>query len=106
MSRKKGNIVRYSAAELEAMKAAGETDTDWKAAAMRPVPDGSDPDDATERIAWATTELPMPKRKAHTNLRIDADVLAFFRAQGRGYQTKINAVLRSYVEQVTHRKPR
>jgi len=106
MSRKKGNIVRHSAAELEAMKAAGKTETDWKAAAMKPVPDGSDPDDAIERIEWTTTELPMPKRKEHTNLRIDADVLAFFRGQGRGYQTKINAVLRSYVEQVTHRKPR
>ena len=106
MSRKKGNIVRYSAAELEAMKAAGKTQTDWKAAAMKPVPNGTNPDDVIDRIEWATTELPMPKRKEHTNLRIDADVLAFFRGQGRGYQTKINAVLRSYVEQVTHRKPR
>jgi uncharacterized protein (DUF4415 family) len=106
MSRKKGNIVRYSAAELEAMKAAGKTQTDWKAAAMKPVPNGTNPDDVIDRIEWATTELPMPKRKEHTNLRIDADVLAFFRGQGRGYQTKINAVLRSYVEQVTHRKTR
>lgn len=106
MSRKKGNIVRHSAAELEAMKAAGKTHTDWKAAAMKPFPDGSNPDDAMERIEWATTELPVPKRKEHTNLRIDADVLAFFREQGRGYQTKINAVLRSYVEQVGRRKPR
>jgi uncharacterized protein (DUF4415 family) len=106
MSRKKGNIVRYSAAELEAMKAAGKTQTDWKAAAMKPVPNGTNPDDVIDRIEWVTTELPMPKRKEHTNLRIDADVLAFFRGQGRGSQTKINAVLRSYVEQVTHRKPR
>ncbi len=88
------------------MKAAGKTETDWSAAAMKPVPNGSDPDDAMDRIEWATTELPMPKRKEHTNLRIDADVLAFFRGQGRGYQTKINAVLRSYVEQVTRRQPR
>ena len=106
MSRKKDNIVRHSVAELEAMKSAGKTQTDWEAAAARPLPDGSDPDDAMERIEWVTTELPMPKRKEHTNLRIDADVLAFFRGQGRGYQTKINAVLRSYVEQVTHHKPR
>ena len=106
MNRKKGNIVRHSEAELKAMKAAGKTRTDWKAAAMRPVPDGSDPEDAIERIEWSTTELPLPKRKEHTNLRIDADVLAFFRGQGRGYQTRINAVLRSYVEQVTGHKPR
>lgn len=65
------------------------------------LPDGADPDDAMEDIDWATTELPMPERKVHTNLRIDAAVLAYFRGQGRGYQTRMNAVLRSYVEQVT-----
>jgi uncharacterized protein (DUF4415 family) len=106
MSKKKENIVRYTAAELEAMKAAGKTHTNWKTAAAGPVPDGSNPDDAMERIEWVMTELPMPKRKEHTNLRIDADVLAFFRRQGRGYQTRINAVLRSYVEQVTRHKLR
>jgi len=106
MSKKKENIERHSADELQAMKAAGHTQTDWNAAARKPVPDGSDPDDAMEQVEWATTELPMPKRKEHTNLRIDADVLDFFRRQGRGYQTKINAVLRSYVEQMMHHKPR
>jgi uncharacterized protein (DUF4415 family) len=106
MNKKKGNIVRHTAAELGAMKAAGTTRTNWKAATAKPVPDGSNPDDAMERIEWATTELPMPKRKEHTNLRIDADVLAFFRRQGRGYQTRINAVLRSYVEHATRHKPR
>jgi uncharacterized protein (DUF4415 family) len=34
-------------------------------------------------------------------LRLDADMLEWFRAQGRGYQTKINAILRSYFEQHT-----
>ena len=31
-------------------------------------------------------------------LRLDPDVLKFFRKQGRGYQTTINAVLRKYME--------
>ena len=31
-------------------------------------------------------------------MRIDEDVLAWFRAQGPGYQTRMNAVLRAYVE--------
>lgn len=31
-------------------------------------------------------------------MRIDRDVLDFFKSQGRGYQTRINAVLRSYME--------
>jgi uncharacterized protein (DUF4415 family) len=36
--------------------------------------------------------------KVHTGLRIDADVLDWFKAQGRGFQTHMNAVLRAYVE--------
>ena len=60
---KKENIVRHSAAELHAIQAAGRIQTDWVAAAQKPLPDGSDPDDAMEHVDWATTELPMPKRK-------------------------------------------
>jgi uncharacterized protein (DUF4415 family) len=35
-------------------------------------------------------------------MRIDQDVLDFFRKTGRGYQTRINAVLRSYVSRMRH----
>ena len=34
--------------------------------------------------------------KTSISLRVDADVLDWFKAQGRGYQTKINAVLRAF----------
>jgi len=34
--------------------------------------------------------------KTSISLRVDADVLAWFKAQGRGYQTRINAVLRAF----------
>lgn len=47
---------------------------------------------------WDTAELQEPVPKTAISLRVDADVLAFFRAQGRGYQTRMNAVLKSYVE--------
>jgi uncharacterized protein (DUF4415 family) len=48
---------------------------------------------------WRTARVVFPQqtRKRHTGLRIDEDVLAWFRAQGRGYQTRMNAVLRAYV---------
>ncbi|MGQ0524379.1 MAG: BrnA antitoxin family protein [Betaproteobacteria bacterium] len=36
--------------------------------------------------------------KASISLRVDADVLEWFKAQGPGYQTKINAVLRAFKE--------
>lgn len=42
--------------------------------------------------------LPAVPRKTAVSLRLDADVLDWFRAQGAGYQTRINAVLRAYME--------
>ena len=39
-----------------------------------------------------------PGKKKQITLRLDPDVLAFFRKGGRGYQTTINAVLRKYVD--------
>lgn len=40
--------------------------------------------------------------KKQVTLRLDADVLAWFRAQGAGYQTRINELLREYMK--AHRK--
>lgn len=40
---------------------------------------------------------PAPPKQQIT-IRIDSDVLAWFRAQGRGYQSRINALLRAYME--------
>lgn len=37
-------------------------------------------------------------RKQQLTLRIDQDVIEFFKEQGRGYQTKINQLLRAYME--------
>ncbi len=49
------------------------------------------PDFFSEAIRW-------PGKKKQITLRLDPDVLAFFRKHGKGYQTIINAVLRKYVE--------
>lgn len=54
------------------------------------------PDFFANAILW-----PGPKKQI--TLRIDPDVLAFFRKTGKGYQTSINAVLRKYVEVVKSR---
>jgi uncharacterized protein (DUF4415 family) len=103
MATKRKGIVQFTSDELKSLRKAGKTGSDWRRAKRMPVPDGSDPDDAIEpvRMDWITTELPMPRRRAHASLRLDADMLEWFRAQGRGYQTKINAILRSYFEQHT-----
>lgn len=48
---------------------------------------------------WASARVVMPPPgKASVHLRLDTDVLDWFRAQGKGHLTRMNAVLRSYVE--------
>jgi uncharacterized protein (DUF4415 family) len=101
MSRKSGSTVKRTAAELRMMQRRGAIKSDWKLAAKKPLPSSRAADDAMEEIDWLTTELPKPRAKAHMTLRLDADVLVWFRAQGRGYQTRINAILRRYYEQHT-----
>jgi uncharacterized protein (DUF4415 family) len=58
----------------------------------------SDPDaQPTDAEFWKNAQLVMPERKIPITLRLDRDVLAWFRAQGRFYQTRINAVLKAYM---------
>lgn len=49
------------------------------------------PDFFANAVRW-------PGPKQQITLRLDPDVLRFFRKNGRGYQTTINAVLRKYME--------
>jgi len=46
--------------------------------------------------ARVNTSPPQPKKQV--TLRLDPEIIDFFRAQGPGYQTRMNQVLRSYVE--------
>jgi uncharacterized protein (DUF4415 family) len=48
----------------------------------------------------------MPAVKKLLSLRLDTDVVDWFRNQGPGYQTRINAVLRAFVTQQGKRKGR
>lgn len=60
--------------------------------------DLSDIPEASEEF-WRNARVVLPAgNKEPLSLRLDADILAWFKAQGRGYQTRINAVLRAYVE--------
>ena len=76
-----------------------ETKTDWprlrreRAAGEEPAKEAAEGD-----FDWTKATVVMPPTKSAISLRLDTDVLAFFKAQGRGYQTRINAVLRSYME--------
>ena len=49
------------------------------------------------RAAAKAAARPKPNKEP-VALRLDADVLAWFRSQGKGYQSQINAILRAYTE--------
>src|SRR5260370_6167408 len=50
-------------------------------------------------IDWSQAVLVMPPRKKAISIRIDPDVLDYFKNEGPGYQRRINPVLRSSVDQ-------
>ena len=57
----------------------------------------SDPDArATDEEFWKNARVVWPSRKAVVTMRLDSDLLEWFRQQ-RGYQTRINAILRAYM---------
>jgi len=61
--------------------------------------DCDDPDlQGLDKIDWSKATLVLPDPKAAISIRLDVDVLAFFKAGGAGYQSRINAVLRSYMK--------
>lgn len=77
--------------------------TDWeRLAALRDEDlDTSDiPEPTPEQFARAVLRKglkPVP-RKRQVTLRLDAEVLDWFKAQGKGYQSRINALLRAYMD--------
>ena len=77
-------VDRMSEAELDAAVAADRDDP------------GNDPE------FWDRAHLVFP-RKERVTLRLDADVLDWFCHQGRGYQARINAILRRHFEHSRNR---
>lgn len=73
---------------LRAMKERGELSA----------PDGDAADIDLPEGFWDEAELRLPKRKQQVNMRVDPDILDFFKAQGKGHLTRMHAVLRAYVD--------
>ncbi len=49
---------------------------------------------------WEEARVVVPPEKKRITIRLDRDVVDYFQSQGAGYQTRMNAVLKSYVEHV------
>ena len=56
---------------------------------------------------WSRARLVLPEAgKTQLTLRLDSDLVDWFKASGKGYQTRMNAVLRAYVEAMRNVKSR
>jgi uncharacterized protein (DUF4415 family) len=108
---RKENITRVTLDEILRKRARGEksltdharvdamTDEDIERA-MRDDPDWADLID----IDWSKAEMVEPAIKKALSIRLDQDVVDFFQAGGKGYQTRINAVLKHYVQEQKRHK--
>jgi uncharacterized DUF497 family protein len=86
-NRKKGrSIMTISAARLKELQSRSDADIDYS--------DIPELDDAF----FETAELVTPSAKTQITVRVDSEVLEWFRQQGKGYQTRMNAVLKAYME--------
>lgn len=83
----------------EAIRRKEEGRTDWNRL-RREAEQGIEPEIDSEEgeFDWSTARIVLPPSKTGIYIRLDDDILAFFRKQGRGYQARINAVLRGYME--------
>jgi uncharacterized protein (DUF4415 family) len=73
---------RLDALTDEAIEASIKNDPDW-----------------SDDWNWGEAILVVPPRKKAISIRVDEDVLDYFKKEGFGYQRRINAVLRSFMQQ-------
>jgi uncharacterized protein (DUF4415 family) len=82
-TRQRARIVRY--------ESLGDEEAERRAAA--------DPDaDAIPPGFWDQATVRLPRNKQQITLRLDPEIIGWFKRTGKGYQSRMGAVLRSYVE--------
>lgn len=108
----KEHITRVTLDDILTKRARGKkSHTDWARVnamtdedierAMRDDPDWAGLMD----IDWSKAEFTVPVQKKSISIRMDEDVIDFFKSMGKGYQTRINAVLRHYMRDRNGKNP-
>jgi uncharacterized protein (DUF4415 family) len=107
--KKDENIRRYSAEELRELRRKEGSSTDWDK--VHSVTDeelecliAEDEDERDIVPDWTRARLVMPARKRSVNLRLEPDIIEFFKAEGEGHIRRMQAVLRAYVH--AHKRER
>lgn len=57
----------------------------------------------TDKQFWSNAEIVYPGNKVPLSIRFDQEVIQWFRRQGPGYQTRMNAVLKGYIQAMQKR---
>lgn len=81
-------MARYTLGEVEEARKRGEDLTR---------PDAPEAESLGKDF-WKSARVVMPPGKTSVHLRLDRDVVEWFRARGKGHLTRMNAVLRAYVD--------
>ena len=84
----KSTIVRNSPSQVSGTGEQGEGGTSPQASDVESL--GAD--------FWDAAHVVMPGGKTSVHLRLDTDVVVWFKAKGKGHLTRMNAVLKAYVE--------
>lgn len=101
--RKDESLKSYTAEELKAMRRRGEDRTDWAKVDAMTEADleraiAEDEDERDLDPDWTRAELVLPRPRQSVHLRLDPEVVDFFKAGGKGHITRMQAVLRAYVD--------
>ena len=88
----KSTTVRHSLSQIKAMRERGEDQTS---------PEAPEAESLGAEF-WSSARVVMPAGKTSVHLRLDSDVVDWFKANGKGHLTRMNAVLRAYVEAQKH----
>jgi uncharacterized protein (DUF4415 family) len=86
--KKRPPIVRHTLSEIEALRGRGLDKTR---------PDAPEAESLGKDF-WKSARVVMPPGKTSVHLRLDRDVVAWFKARGKGHLTRMNAVLRACVD--------
>jgi uncharacterized protein (DUF4415 family) len=99
--KKDKNIKSYTAAELKAKRAKSRTDLSKVDAITDEALERLVAEDEDERgmhAVWTQAKLVLPQAKQSVHLRLDQEIIAFFKSAGKGHISRMQAVLKAYVD--------
>ena len=95
------NIKSFTAAELKAKRGTSRTDLSRVDAITDEVLErlvAEDEDERGMQADWTQAKLVLPQAKQSVHLRLDQEIIAFFKSAGKGHISRMQAVLKAYVD--------